>query len=257
MSHKRTRSSKTTPKNLILINEEVKERFDSIFKHQPMMLEKGFDLKIREFYASLTTQDATKVIVRNKKVPLTSKSINDLFNLPDVVEDQYYPMMNNINWDFLQQVFDVVTNPGSQWIIRKYGTHSHRIEYLKPIAKVWFYFVHFNFMPISHSSTISMERMLLLYAILTENSINVGKLIFKEIQDCAKKKAGSVYFPSLITSLCLKACVKTQANLKGQYVQGCITNYDLEILVERVHELNQGDQEEPTKPIQRSLQMEL
>ncbi|MFQ6645147.1 hypothetical protein Gotur_019127 [Gossypium turneri] len=47
------------------------------------------------------------------------------------------------------------------------------------------------FMPISHSSTISMERMLLLYAILTENSINVGKIILKEIHDCAKKKARS------------------------------------------------------------------
>ncbi|MFQ6668850.1 hypothetical protein Gotur_034341 [Gossypium turneri] len=56
-------------------------------------------------------------------------------------------------------------------------------------------------MPISHSSTISMERMLLLYAILIQKSINVGKIILKEIHDCAKKKAGSVYFPSLITSL--------------------------------------------------------
>ena len=57
----------------------------------------------------------------------------------------------------------------------------------------------------------------------------------------------SAYFPSLITSLCLKARVKTQANLKGRYVQGCITNYDLERLVERVHEQNQGEQEEPTE----------
>ncbi|MFQ6664383.1 hypothetical protein Gotur_031517 [Gossypium turneri] len=46
-------------------------------------------------------------------------------------------------------------------------------------------------MPISHSSTISMEWMLLLYAILTEKTINVGKIILKEIHDCAKKKAGS------------------------------------------------------------------
>ncbi|MFQ6667220.1 hypothetical protein Gotur_033315 [Gossypium turneri] len=48
-----------------------------------------------------------------------------------------------------------------------------------------------TFMPISHSSTISMERMLLLYAILTEKSINVGKIILKEIHDCAKKNVGS------------------------------------------------------------------
>ncbi|MFQ6665037.1 hypothetical protein Gotur_031920 [Gossypium turneri] len=46
-------------------------------------------------------------------------------------------------------------------------------------------------MPISHSSTISMERMLLLYAILTEKSINVGKIILKEIHDCAQKNVGS------------------------------------------------------------------
>ncbi|TYG79640.1 hypothetical protein ES288_D02G154500v1 [Gossypium darwinii] len=138
MSRKKTRSSKTTLENLILIDEEVKEGFDSIFKHQPMMPEKGFNLKsndvmvvpmlirkiinalmwerfcgarslpddelVEEFDASLTTQDATEVIVRKKKVPLTSKSINDLFNLPDVEEYEYYPMMNNINWGFLQQV---------------------------------------------------------------------------------------------------------------------------------------------------------
>ncbi|MFQ6653997.1 hypothetical protein Gotur_025136, partial [Gossypium turneri] len=103
-------------------------------------------------------------------------------------------------------------------------------------------------MPTSHSSTISMERMLLLFTILTEKSINLGKIILKEIHNCAKKKAGSGYFPSLITSLCLKARVKTQANLKGRYVQGCITNYGLERLVERVHELNQGEQEEPIEP---------
>ncbi|KAK5845388.1 hypothetical protein PVK06_001566 [Gossypium arboreum] len=98
------------------------------------------------------------------------------------------------------------------------------------------------------SSTISKERMLLLYAILTEKSINVGKIILKKIYDCAKKKTRSAYFPSLITSLCLRAHVKTQANLKGQYVQGCITSHDLERLVEKVHELNQSEQEEPTEP---------
>ncbi|MFQ6629357.1 hypothetical protein Gotur_006823 [Gossypium turneri] len=48
-------------------------------------------------------------------------------------------------------------------------------------------------MPILHNSTISMERMLLLDAILIEKSINVGKIILKEIHDCAKKKTGSAY----------------------------------------------------------------
>ncbi|KAH1055920.1 hypothetical protein J1N35_033985 [Gossypium stocksii] len=108
MSRKRTRSSKITLENPILIDQEVIERFDSIFKHQTMMLEKGFNLKS-----------------------------HDLIVIP------------------------------------------------APIRK----------------------------------KINA-----------------------------LKAHFKTQANLKGQYVQGCITNHDLERLVEKVHELNQREQEEPTKP---------
>ncbi|MFQ6624294.1 hypothetical protein Gotur_004401 [Gossypium turneri] len=220
MSQKRTRSSRTTSENPILIDEEVKELFDSIFRHQPMMPKKDFNLKIQEFYASLTTQHATKVIFQKKNVPLTSKSINDLFNLLDVEEDEYYPMMNNINWDFLQQVLDVVTNPGSQWIIGKYVSHSCLKEYLKPVAKVWFYFVRYSFMPISHSSTISMERMLLLYAILIEKSINIGKIILEEIHDCARKKTVGAYFPSLITSLCLRAVLKRKQILRGSTSKG-------------------------------------
>ncbi|MFQ6629165.1 hypothetical protein Gotur_006773 [Gossypium turneri] len=43
-------------------------------------------------------------------------------------------------------------------------------------------------MSISHSFTILMKQMLLLYAILTKKSINVGKIILKEIHDCAKKE---------------------------------------------------------------------
>ncbi|KAH1031307.1 hypothetical protein J1N35_043481 [Gossypium stocksii] len=192
MSRKGTRSSKTSVENPILIQDEkVREIFDCIFKNQLMVPEKGFNLGsndkmivplsirkiidalkwnqfcnarslleeefVREFYANLTPPDATEVLAHNKKVPLTSRSINDLFNLPNVEEHEYFAMIANINWDFLQQVLNVVTNLGSLLIIRKYGCHPCRREYLKPVAKVWFYFVRYNFIPISHSSTILME----------------------------------------------------------------------------------------------------
>ncbi|TYG52810.1 hypothetical protein ES288_D09G058200v1 [Gossypium darwinii] len=128
-------------------DEEAMERFDYIFKNQPMMSEKDFKVEsndnmvmpisiqktidalnwnqfcdarsmpeeesVREFYSNLTTPDANEVLVRKKKVPLTSEFINDLFNLPDVEEDEYSSMMTNINCDFLQQVLNVVTNMGS------------------------------------------------------------------------------------------------------------------------------------------------
>ncbi|KAK5824573.1 hypothetical protein PVK06_019353 [Gossypium arboreum] len=146
-----------------------------------MMPKNGFDLKSNVLMVVL-------ILIRKKINALKSERFSDARSLPD---DEL---------DFLQQVLDVVTNLGSQWIIRKYGSHSCQREYLKPVAK--------------------------------------------EIHDCAKKKAGSAYFPLLITSLCLRARVKTQANLKGRYVQRSITNYDLERLVEKVHELNQDTKEE-------------
>ncbi|KAH1129677.1 hypothetical protein J1N35_001055 [Gossypium stocksii] len=148
-SHKRIRSSKTSVENHIVIQgEEVKERFDSIFKNQPTVPKKGFNLEsndkmvvplpirkmietlnwnyfcntrslleeelVQDFCTNLTKPNATEVLVHKKKVPLTYKSINELFNLPDVEEDEYFALMKNINLDFLQQVLNVVTNSGFQ-----------------------------------------------------------------------------------------------------------------------------------------------
>ncbi|KAH1114783.1 hypothetical protein J1N35_008161 [Gossypium stocksii] len=91
-----TRSSKTSAKNPIVIQDE--KMSDTLnwnyFCDTGSLPDKEL---VREFYANLTMPDATKVPVCKKKVPLTSKSINDLFNLPDVEEDEYFSMMTNIN----------------------------------------------------------------------------------------------------------------------------------------------------------------
>ncbi|MBA0750718.1 hypothetical protein Gogos_002108 [Gossypium gossypioides] len=81
---------------------------------------------------------------------------------------------------------------------------------------------------------------------MTVRSINVRKIILREIHGCSRKKTGSAYFPSLITSICLRAQVKTKANLKGPYVQCCIIAHDLERLVENFYELNLIEASEPT-----------
>ncbi|KAH1039740.1 hypothetical protein J1N35_041483 [Gossypium stocksii] len=79
---------------------------------------------------------------------------------------------------------------------------------------------------------------------MAERAINVGKVILKEIHDCARKKTEIGYFSSLITSLCLRVHVKTKTNSKGPYVQGYITAHGFE----RFHELNLTELSEPTKP---------
>lgn len=58
-------------------------------------------------------------------------------------------------------------------------------------------------MPTTHTTTVSQESLVMLYAIVLVLPIDVGSIIQKEIWDCAIKnhKAAALLFPSLITSI--------------------------------------------------------
>ena len=61
-------------------------------------------------------------------------------------------------------------------------------------------------MPTTHDQTVSQDRCILLYCILTGKSTNVGKCIEEELHLAAfNKKVGNLFFSSLITGLCLTA----------------------------------------------------
>lgn len=49
-------------------------------------------------------------------------------------------------------------------------------------------------MPTTHDSSVSADRMLLLYAMLAGLKINVGKLIVDEIYRCSMKKTGQLFY---------------------------------------------------------------
>ena len=136
---------------------------------------------VREFYANLTSSELTEVPVCGIKVPITSNTINEFFELPDFEDDEYSSLMSNIESKNLQEILEELTVLGSKWTVSKQGIHTCRREYLTPLAKVWFYFIHFSLMPSSHGTTISLEQMVLLYSILTGKTIDVGKIILREI----------------------------------------------------------------------------
>lgn len=49
-----------------------------------------------------------------------------------------------------------------------------------------------------HDNTISMEQTMLLYYIIKEIPVNVGKIIFEHILVCVKHPRGMRHFPNLI-----------------------------------------------------------
>lgn len=79
----------------------------------------------------------------------------------------------------------------------------NRIE-LKPIAKVWVKFLKFRLMPTTHTTTVSQDRLMLLYTIIKGLTADVGKVIEQEIKKRATKKQKYValLFPLLIKDIC-------------------------------------------------------
>ncbi|KAH1063677.1 hypothetical protein J1N35_028664 [Gossypium stocksii] len=231
--------------------EEAKVRYESIFKNQQMHPKKGFTSKesnyrdfmarirqvaealnwelfcekrpsvdeelVREFYANLTSSELTEVLVCGIKVPINSNAINEFFEVPDFENDEYSSLLSNIKPENLHEILEKLTIPGSKWTVSKQRIHTCRREYLTPLVKVWFYFIRFILMPSSNGTTISLERMVLLYSILTRKTIDVGKIILTEIQNYVVRRSGLAYFPFTITILCLKA--KILANIKKTGVE--------------------------------------
>ena len=95
----------------------------------------------------------------------------------------------------------------TRWQLSRGGARTIIAADLNPEAKVWAAFVKTNLLRTTHDTTLLADRVLLVYAIIMNLSIDVGKIVADEIVKCASKKVGRLFFPQLITMLCLEAAV--------------------------------------------------
>ncbi|KAL5549974.1 hypothetical protein UlMin_000150 [Ulmus minor] len=224
------------------VNEEAKQRFDTLIKARQIHNEKGFLLQetehyglpaniaevidahhwgkfaehpsnpivslVREFYANITTSQQTFSMVRGLKVSFSTALINLYFGLPDL-EDEYSVLLEASSRASLDSCLGRLTVEGTAWIKEK-GVSVMKCSRpdLHPLAKVWYHIVRTKLLPTTHIETVSKERLLLLDCILEKKGINVGKLIQKEISSCASRQKGCLFFPSLITELCMRTGVE-------------------------------------------------
>lgn len=96
---------------------------------------------LQELHSNLTSFTLTKIYVWEKKVSLTPKVINDMFELHNIDNDDYSTMLKNVDWEMLREVLCEVTVPRTNWIISNFGTHTCQKESLSSTTKVWFYFL--------------------------------------------------------------------------------------------------------------------
>ena len=155
---------------------------------------------VKEFYANLLSPSQHNTWVRNSLVPLDSRVINAFYNLPSKVDWEYAKLLGNITPQKWNKIFKTLTIEGASWDNEEWCV-INKID-LKPIAKVWVKFLKSRLMPTTHTTTISQERLVLLYVIVRGLPIDVGIIIEKEIRECAMKKhkTTALLFPFFITS---------------------------------------------------------
>ena len=78
-------------------------------------------------------------------------------------------------------------------------------------------------MLVNHYSNVTAERAVPIYVILMVMNIDVGRVIFYSIIHTIKNKLG-LYFPSLITQLCIGARVQFGNDEEALYPKRSIDN---------------------------------
>ncbi|XP_062101883.1 uncharacterized protein LOC133808872 [Humulus lupulus] len=154
---------------------------------------------VKEFYANLAFAENSEVLVRGKVVSFAGEAINALFGLANVDSSTYNEMILAPTPADFDKALQCVAAPGTQWCISSGGVRTLLHTSILPKAAVWLSFLKCRLLPTTHDTTVSTERVFLLYCILAGLGVNVGQIISRQLASCARKKKGKLFFPSLIT----------------------------------------------------------
>ncbi|PON41193.1 LOW QUALITY PROTEIN: hypothetical protein PanWU01x14_291710 [Parasponia andersonii] len=152
-----------------------------------------------EFYANITDPKEGTMYAEVFKFP--EEAINAIFGLRDPV-DEHSEFVEEVTEPKLLTVLETVAVTEAEWNVSSLGAYTCLQSSLNLATKIWYHFLKSYLLPTTHGKTVSKDRALLLYSILIGKSINVGRIIYKEICACAAKKLGALFFLSLIIKLC-------------------------------------------------------
>ncbi|GMN32299.1 hypothetical protein TIFTF001_044672 [Ficus carica] len=177
---------------------------------------------VREVYANFDVGNPNSVYVRGKRVDISGAAINNVYSLNDV-EDEYIEFSKRVHENQLSEIVKEICVPGTEWIKSARGSRSLSRCNLKPGPLIWNHFLKSRLMPSTHDNTVNKDRVILLFAIVMGRKINVGDVINEQIGVCAGRQSGGLWFPSLITSLCLAQGVEISSEEEKPKVAQPIT----------------------------------
>lgn len=167
---------------------------------------------VKEFYINAKETQWRVVLVRGKPVSYDAESINAYYNLPNIEKDDEL-MTYKLESFNLGQMLATLGRPGAIWT-RKGGVivHFSHME-LNRNTKAWYYFLCAKLLPTTHVSDVIKDCALVLFAIVTGKSINVGTVIKDSILYAIQGSSiGGLSHPSLICGLCKETQVRWTAD---------------------------------------------
>ncbi|KAK8675372.1 hypothetical protein V6N13_033439 [Hibiscus sabdariffa] len=163
---------------------------------------------VMEFYAN-NAEGADTVIVRGRKVPANSATINSILDLPND-SPSIYALIDILEDEDLDTIKDQLCEQGIEWNVKGKNPKTISRPHLQPEAKLWNIFVKRNLMPTSHNQTIDRTRLVLINTIITGYQFNVGEVIAREISTGCQNDKGILAFPCIIYALYRRAAVLTR-----------------------------------------------
>ena len=224
------------------IQANCQQRYDSSLHKRELVIEKGIQLSsgtfrahveeierrgwhnllnepplgclnlVREFYANLivvrgANQPEGHVWLRGQWVDMRPSSINAFLHTPDIQQDDFSTLRGqHVDWD---EILQIIALPNAEWTYYKtpsIGPKNLVNKYLNPAARVWAQIMFSRLMPSRHTHSITRERCLLLYCLITQREVNLGQLIKDQMMTIPSSNY-SLPYPSLITALALQAGV--------------------------------------------------
>ncbi|XP_062082778.1 uncharacterized protein LOC133789072 [Humulus lupulus] len=132
---------------------------------------------VKEFYSNfLVDQWPTEVTVRGTVVPFSDQVINDIFLL-ESVPCEFSKNRDHLSDELIQDILPELAKPESDWDIDDNGTFRFRRTDLHHDIKCLYSFVQSSFLPTSHDSTVSRERMWMLYCIMKGMPVDIGSVL--------------------------------------------------------------------------------
>ncbi|EXB63567.1 hypothetical protein L484_026905 [Morus notabilis] len=115
-------------------------------------------------------------------------------------------------------------------------------ECLQPGPKIWYHFLRFRLMPSSHYRLVHKERAILLHCMMKGRPLNVGRMIHQQVGVCAGHRNGGLWFPSLITQLCIAHGVSVEKHETKEPPSAAISTF---VLARLLHDDAQEEEAAP------------